>query len=622
MSSIPTAAVDGGIDIVLTNDSHEKDDMKKQQGEATVFTDEQSVYSHDSPEKTITNGILVDGETYFPPTEEELNTLVRIPTRIPYSAWVIVIVELCERFAYYGLTVPFQNYMQYGPHDNPKGALGLGQSGATGLSNFFQFWCYVTPVFAAFIADQFLGRYNTIWISASIYFFGILILTCTAIPSVVDAGKSMGGFVVSLIIIGLGTGGIKSNVSPLMAEQLPKVPPYVKTEKSGRRVIIDPAVTTSRVYMLFYWAINLGSLSVLATTNLEHKTGFVYCYLLPLCIFVIPLGILFGTKRIYKHTPPTGSVFVKVSQIIYLAVQNKFNFQATKPSCPNTKGKTQLKNNWDDLFIDEFLRALRACKTFLFFPIYWVCYNQMTNNLISQAANMDTGGVSNDIFQVFDSIALIIFIPVCDYGLYVLLRRLRIPFRPITRITVGFMFASASMIYASVLQSKIYQTGPCFSNFTDNCSYNYINVWIQIPAYVLIAFSEIFASVTGYEYSYTKAPASMKSIITSLFLLTNAFGAILSICISSTAVNPKITWMYAGIAITAFIAGIAFYLCFHHYDNMEEEENKLDYIRASDEQKNAVATEVVESYSLDKAGTNSNSQNAEKFTAAEEAFKA
>ena len=73
-------------------------------------------------------------------SEEDLNTLRRVSDKIPLSAWLVVIVELCERFTYYGLTPPFQNYIQYGPGDQPQGALGLGQQGATGLSNFFQFW--------------------------------------------------------------------------------------------------------------------------------------------------------------------------------------------------------------------------------------------------------------------------------------------------------------------------------------------------------------------------------------------------------------------------------------------------------------------------------------------------
>lgn len=79
-------------------------------------------------------------------SEQDLNTLRRVSDKIPVSAWLVVIVELCERFTYYGLTPPFQNYIQYSKTDTPAGALGLGQQGATGLSNFFQFWCYITPI--------------------------------------------------------------------------------------------------------------------------------------------------------------------------------------------------------------------------------------------------------------------------------------------------------------------------------------------------------------------------------------------------------------------------------------------------------------------------------------------
>lgn len=616
MSSIEEQITKSDSDFIISEDQSYLSKEKKADGSATINTaDEQS--STDELQKSMSTGVLVNGDLYPSPTEEELATLPRVCGTIPWKAFIIIIVELCERFAYYGLTVPFQNYMQFGPKDATPGALNLGESGADGLSNFFTFWCYVTPVGAALIADQFLGRYNTIVCSAVIYFIGILILTCTAIPSVIDAGKSMGGFVVSLIIIGLGTGGIKSNVSPLMAEQLPKIPPYVKTKKNGSKVIVDPVVTTSRAYMIFYWSINVGSLSVLATTSLESTKGFVYAYLLPLCVFVIPLIILAVSKRFYKHTPPSGSIFVRVGQVFFLAAQNKFNLEKTKPSCTTTVGRVTLKDQWDDLFIDELKRALRACKTFLFYPIYWVCYGQMTNNLISQAGQMQTGNVSNDLFQAFDSIALIIFIPICDNIIYPLLRKYNIPFKPILRITLGFMFATASMIYAAVLQAKIYQRGPCYANFTDTCVSNDISVWIQIPAYVLIAFSEIFASITGLEFAFTKAPPSMKSIITALFLFTNAFGAILSICISSTAVNPKLTWMYTGIAVTAFIAGIMFWVCFHHYDAMEDEQNQLEFKRNDALTKKDVEKEVHDSYSM----ADESQYNLEKATAEGEIMK-
>lgn len=39
------------------------------------------------------------------PTEAEFHTLRRVPDKIPWRAYTIAFVELCERFSYYGTTV-------------------------------------------------------------------------------------------------------------------------------------------------------------------------------------------------------------------------------------------------------------------------------------------------------------------------------------------------------------------------------------------------------------------------------------------------------------------------------------------------------------------------------------
>jgi POT family proton-dependent oligopeptide transporter len=46
--------------------------------------------------------------------------------------------------------------------------------------------------------------------------------------------------------------------------------------------------------------------------------------------------------------------------------------------------------------------------------------------------------------------------------------------------------------------------------------------------YALIAFSEILASITGFEYAFTKAPANMRSLVMALFMGTGAVSAVLS----------------------------------------------------------------------------------------------
>ncbi len=127
---------------------------------------------------------------------------------------------------------------------------GLGQVGATGLTDFFQFWCYVTPILGAVVSDQYLGKYNTIFYFALVYLVGVLILFLTSLPTAIEHGAALGGIIVAMIVIGLGTGGIKSNVSPLIAEQYRNTKQRVRVEKNGERVIVDPGATIQRIYMV------------------------------------------------------------------------------------------------------------------------------------------------------------------------------------------------------------------------------------------------------------------------------------------------------------------------------------------------------------------------------------
>jgi POT family proton-dependent oligopeptide transporter len=97
------------------------------------------------------NELDAEGNVMIEPTEEEMATLRRVSDKIPIAAFSVVIVELCERFAYYGLSGPFQNYLENelpaggngagAPAKGsplPAGALNQGQTSATGLNNMFQ----------------------------------------------------------------------------------------------------------------------------------------------------------------------------------------------------------------------------------------------------------------------------------------------------------------------------------------------------------------------------------------------------------------------------------------------------------------------------------------------------
>ncbi|KAH1443569.1 hypothetical protein KXW42_007402 [Aspergillus fumigatus] len=521
-----------------------------------------------------------DGEE---PTAEEAKNLRHVAENLPVSAWLVAIVELCERFTYYGMSGLFQNYVN-NPLDGSKGrgALGMGHQGATGLTTFFQFWCYVTPILGAIIADQYLGKYKTIVLFCGVYLVGLLILVCTSIPTALEHDAGLGGFIVAILVIGLGTGGIKSNVAPLIADQYRRKKMAVSTTKKGERVIIDPALTIQRIYMIFYGCINLGSLSLLATPYMERDIGFWSGYLLCLCMFACGTLVLIVGRKFYVVRPPQGSIITDAFKALGIMIINR-NMDAPKPSWQAANGGSRRNLPWDDHFIDELKRALVACRVFCFFPIYWVVYGQFSGNFVTQAAQMQGHGIPNDLMQNFDPISIIVFIPILETLVYPLLRRFHIRFRPITRISLGFVVASLAMMYAAIVQHLIYSAGPCYehplcdaSKIDGTAQGNRVHIAIQTPAYMFIGISEIFASVSGLEYAYTKAPPSMKSFVQSMYLLTNAFGSAIAEALTPAAFDPAIMWMFVGLACASFLVGVIFWLVFHHLNAQEDDMNKLD----------------------------------------------
>ena len=146
---------------------------------------------------------------------------------------------------------------------------------------------------------------------------------------------------------------------------------------------------------------------------------------------------------------------------------------------------------------------------------------------------------------------------------------------------MGFVFAALSMAYAAIVQHLIYSAGPCYKAplacpAANDTEPNHVHVAVQTPAYFLIGLSEIFASITGLEYAFTKAPPSMKSFVMSIFLLQSAFGSALGIALAPTAEDPKLVWMYTGLCIATIITAGLFWILFKRYNATEESMNALE----------------------------------------------
>jgi proton-dependent oligopeptide transporter, POT family len=84
-----------------------------------------------------------------------------------------------------------------------------------------------------------------------------------------------------------------------------------------------------------------------------------------------------------------------------------------------------------------------------------------------------------------------------------------------------------------------------------------------------MGISEIFFQVTVFEYAYSKAPSSMKSIIMAFGSLAAALGYALGIALSQIAKSTYLIWVFTILASTAFFGAMVFYIYFHRYDRVE-----------------------------------------------------
>lgn len=320
----------------------------------------------------------------------------------------------------------------------------------------------------------------------------------------------------------------------------------------------------------------------------ELYVGFYLAYTLPTIVFLLcPIVLWYGRNR-YTRSLPTGSVLATSLRILRLALRGKVSlnpvttwknlnapnfWDGAKPS--NQVGTLPKWMVFDDQWVDEVARGFKACGVFLWYPLYWLCYNQLSNNLTSQAAVMTRHGVPNDILSNLNPLSLIIFIPIFDFVIYPTLARLNIRFTALKRVTLGFFFASSAMVWAAVVQHYIYQTNPC-GYYAATCDEpSTLNVWIQSGSYVLVGISEIFASITGLEYAFTKAPKNMRSLVMSVFLFTSALASALGQAFTPLAEDPLLVWNYGTVGVIAAVSGVFVWLSVRSLDAKEDELNNL-----------------------------------------------
>ncbi|CAG9975219.1 unnamed protein product [Clonostachys byssicola] len=500
-------------------------------------------------------------------TEEEIATLLHVVDDIPSRTWIACLIGACERFVWFAGTMPLQNYIQNAPGGAIPGALGLGQATASNIVNALMISSYVTPIPAAILADSGHGRYRTLVWSCIIEAIGGTILAATSRSGTFEAEAALPGMIVALVFLSFGSGAFKTAVIPFIVDQYEETEFRVKTLKSGEKVITSRELTITYIYNAFFWAENVVAVVTVATPILERYVNFFAAYLVPCVVMWLTLiPLLLAKKRFANTKMVEENVIPAVAKALWCGATSGFRMDAAKPAAQLDRKRRVVP--WTDSFIDDIKTSLLTCRVLLIFPVYWLCFNQAFNNLISQAGQMITYGIPNDVIMPVSLSA-----PLVQYGLYPFLIRRRIGFGPIARITFGFGLLTISMAYIVIVQHLIYRTGPCYDHplacAAGRNLPNKISVCIQLPFYFLSELASVFCCTTGTEYAYNRAPKSMKTLVQAIWNLMAGIGSILAMPLSPLAQDPRLVVMYGVLTGLMGVGTVLTWAIFGHLDKEE-----------------------------------------------------
>ena len=336
----------------------------------------------------------------------------------------------------------------------------MGKTAATEIVHLFATAVYFLPILGGWLADHWLGRYRTI-LSLSLFY-------CLGHGALALFEGKLWGIYLGLGLIALGAGGIKPCVSAFVGDQFPD-----QNEKMLRKL-----------YGLFYWSINIGAFFGFAVIpRFRHVAGYSWAFALPGVFMGIATLVFWLGRRRYIIAPPA---------------------RATVDEARNPNKADTLK--------------VVGRIALIFFPIvfFWALFNQVNTTWVFQGTKMVPFRilgykVDAESMQAAGALLVLIWVPILTLGIYPMAERLGFRATPLRRMGIGMFLGALSFIVCAAIQMNV-DKGQSLSL-----------AWQLVP-YIILEAGEVMVSATALEFAFSQAPASLKSTIMSLWLMTIAGG--------------------------------------------------------------------------------------------------
>lgn len=519
-----------------------------------------------------------------------------MPKGIPY----IVGNEAAERFSFYGMkTILFVFMTQYLLTADGKPAFLTATEGREWTS-WFVASAYFFPVLGALIADAVLGKYRTILYLSIVYCLGHLSLAFIDLPSPMLQAtfEPKVWLMIGLLLIAIGSGGIKPCVSANVGDQFGK----------------SNAHLMSKVFGWFYFSINFGSFfSTLLTPWLLKTHGPGWAFGVPGILMFIATVIFWAGRKKFVHIPPVGVA----------------------------------------RYINEFFEGggikilLKIIPIYIFVAVFWSLYDQSGSAWVEQANRMDRRFLGFDWLesqvQAVNPLLILIYIPIFTYLVYPAINKF-FPLTPLRKISIGFFLTVIAFGLSAVIEQWLVDGSSAFAaahvtnavsgglvdyaataeifkvggnealansltelvtkvNLADaqttkpvvdalaaggafKTTAGEVLTWAkpsiawQILAYIILTAAEVMVSITCLEFSYTQAPPKMKSFVMSLYLLSvsagNVFTALVNRVTADEAGNSTLTgasyyWFFTYVMLGAAVVFIVVALLYKPREYLQDE---------------------------------------------------
>ncbi|KAI3981518.1 hypothetical protein MKX01_008935 [Papaver californicum] len=471
------------------------------------------------------------------------------------SAGLIIIVDIAECMAYYGISANLITYLT-GP---------LGQSTVTAAANVNTWvgFIWMLPVFGAVLADSFLGRFPTIIFSTLIYVLGLGLLTLSVVllsligphdclhnnNSIICTFPSFQVifFFCSLYLVAFGRAGFKPCVQAFGADQFDARNPEECKSKSS-------------FFNWWYFGICLGSsISRLFLTYIQDNVSWSVGFgISTISLAVALIVFLLGTQTYrYSVKKENENPILRITQVFVAAAKNwKRSDESQDGEVSKCRGKrvgvhqfrfldkalinpinpTKNVRQCSISQIEDAKMTLRLVPIWISCLIYAVVFAQSTTFFVKQGNTMDRSiGTSFQIpaaaLQILINVSIFLFIPLYDFALVPLARTFTGKPNGITmlqRIGFGMFLSTLSMVIAAVIEKRRLLVALDFGLIDRPEITIPMSVWWLSPQYLLIGLADVFATVGLQEFFYDQVPDSLRSIGISLYLSVLGVGSFLS----------------------------------------------------------------------------------------------